>query len=88
MKATVTRFVWPAATIRACEFLAQYRQMLQDRSTDKATREFIEGRIESASALKDAIEYRRQRLLKSAISSSIAKRRGFLTTVLSFSKPA
>jgi RNA polymerase sigma-54 factor len=43
---------------------AQYRQMLQDRSTDKATREFIKGRIESASALKDAIEYRRQRLLQ------------------------
>ncbi len=43
---------------------AQYRQMLQDRSTDKATRDFIKGRIESASALKDAIEYRRQRLLQ------------------------
>lgn len=43
---------------------AQYRQMLQDRSTEKATRDFIKGRIESASALKDAIEYRRQRLLQ------------------------
>ncbi|HKQ47440.1 MAG TPA: RNA polymerase factor sigma-54 [Phycisphaerae bacterium] len=42
----------------------QYRQMLQDRSTDKATRDFIKGRIESASVLKDAIEYRRQRLLQ------------------------
>ncbi len=43
---------------------AQYRQMLQDKSTDKTTRDFIKGRIESASVLKDAIEYRRQRLLQ------------------------
>ncbi len=45
---------------------SQYRRMLQDRGTDKNVREFIRGRIEAASAIIDAIQYRRERLLELA----------------------
>lgn len=43
---------------------AQYRDMLQDKTLDKETREFIKKRLESASVLIDAIRYRRERLLE------------------------
>lgn len=42
---------------------SQYREILSDRSADKATREYIKKRIEAASQIIDAIHYRRQRLL-------------------------
>ena len=45
---------------------AHYRRILQDRSTDKKVREFIRSRIEAASAIIDAIHYRRERLLELA----------------------
>lgn len=45
---------------------AQYRDMLQDKTLDKETREFIKKRLESASVLIDAIRYRRERLLEIA----------------------
>jgi RNA polymerase sigma-54 factor len=44
----------------------RYRQMLQDKSTDRKVREFIRQRIEAASAIIDAIQYRRERLLELA----------------------
>lgn len=43
---------------------AHYRRMLQDKSQDKKAREFIRGRIEAATAIVDAIRYRRERLLE------------------------
>lgn len=45
---------------------SHYRQMLQDKSADKKVREFIRNRIEAASAIIDAIQYRRERLLELA----------------------
>jgi RNA polymerase sigma-54 factor len=45
---------------------AKYRQMLQDKSGDKQARDFIRGRIEAASAIIDAIQYRRERLVELA----------------------
>ncbi len=45
---------------------AKYREMLQDKSSDKTARDFIRGRIEAASAIIDAIQYRRERLLELA----------------------
>lgn len=45
---------------------AQYRDMLQDKTLDKETREFIKKRVESAGVLIDAIQYRRDRLLEIA----------------------
>ncbi|MCK6455786.1 MAG: RNA polymerase factor sigma-54 [Phycisphaerae bacterium] len=45
---------------------SQYRQMLEERRDDKQAREFIRKHIESATALIDAIHYRRQRLLELA----------------------
>lgn len=45
---------------------SRYRQMLQDKNEDKKAREFIRGRIEAASAIIDAIHYRRERLLELA----------------------
>ncbi len=45
---------------------ARYRQMLQDKREDKQAREFIRSRIEAASAIIDAIHYRRERLLELA----------------------
>ena len=45
---------------------AKYRQMLQDKTEDKQARDFIRGRIEAASAIIDAIHYRRERLLELA----------------------
>ena len=42
---------------------SQYREILSDRTADKATREYIKKRIEAASQIIDAIHYRRQRLL-------------------------
>lgn len=45
---------------------AQYREMLQDKTLDKETREFIKKRVESAGVLIDAIQYRRDRLLEIA----------------------
>lgn len=44
----------------------KYREMLQDKSSDKTARDFIRGRIEAASAIIDAIQYRRERLLELA----------------------
>lgn len=44
----------------------QYREMLQDKSLDPATRDFIKKRIETAGVLIDAIHYRRDRLLEIA----------------------
>lgn len=44
----------------------QYRRMLQDRSNDKAAREFIKGRVEAAAAIIDAIQFRRERMLELA----------------------
>lgn len=41
-----------------------YRKLLQNRSGDPKTREFIKKRMESAGALIDAIAYRRQRMLE------------------------
>ncbi len=43
-----------------------YRRMLQDRSNDKAAREFIKGRVEAAAAIIDAIQFRRERMLELA----------------------
>ncbi|HVP12218.1 MAG TPA: RNA polymerase factor sigma-54 [Phycisphaerae bacterium] len=45
---------------------AKYREMLQDKTEDKQARDFIRGRIEAASAIIDAIQYRRERLLELA----------------------
>jgi RNA polymerase sigma-54 factor len=45
---------------------SKYRQMLQDKTEDKQARDFIRGRIEAASAIIDAIQYRRERLLELA----------------------
>lgn len=45
---------------------AAYREMLQEKSTDRQTREFIKKRMESAHTLVDAIQYRRDRLLQIA----------------------
>ena len=42
----------------------QYRAMWQDRTQDKEAREFIKKRIEAATALIDAIQFRRDRLLE------------------------
>ena len=44
----------------------QYRRMLQDKDADKKVREFVRNRIEAASAIIDAIQYRRERLLQLA----------------------
>ena len=44
----------------------QYREMLQDKTVDKETREFLKKRLESAGVLIDAIKYRRERLLEIA----------------------
>jgi RNA polymerase sigma-54 factor len=55
---------------------AQYRQMLQDKLVDKKVRDFVRGRIEAASAIIDAIQYRRERLLE--LSKVVVDRqRGF-----------
>ena len=43
---------------------AHYRSMWQDRTQDKEAREFIKKRIEAATALIDAIQFRRDRLLE------------------------
>ncbi|GJQ27220.1 MAG: RNA polymerase sigma-54 factor [Phycisphaerae bacterium] len=43
-----------------------YREMLQDRETDKEAREFIRRRMEAATTIIDAIAFRRQRLLEIA----------------------
>ena len=45
---------------------AFYRQMLTERNGDKETRDFIRRNLESAKALIDAIQFRRDRLLKLA----------------------
>jgi RNA polymerase sigma-54 factor len=45
---------------------SRYRRMLRDKSGDKQARDFIRGRIEAASAIIDAIHYRRERLLELA----------------------
>lgn len=45
---------------------SKYREMLQDKSGDKQARDFIRSRIEAASAIIDAIQYRRERLLELA----------------------
>ena len=45
---------------------AQYRQMLQDKEADKKVRDFVRNRLEAASAIIDAIQYRRERLLQLA----------------------
>jgi len=44
----------------------RYRQMLRDKSGEKQARDFIRQRIEAASAIIDAIHYRRERLLELA----------------------
>ena len=44
----------------------RYRRMLQDKSGDKETRDFIRSRIEAAAAIIDAIRYRRERMLELA----------------------
>ncbi len=43
-----------------------YRRMLQDRKGDKETREFIKSRVEAATAIIEAIQYRRERMLELA----------------------
>jgi RNA polymerase sigma-54 factor len=43
---------------------SQYREMLANKDEDKVAREFIKKRIESASTIIDAIQYRRQRMLE------------------------
>jgi RNA polymerase sigma-54 factor len=43
-----------------------YREMLQDKDADKEAREFIRKRMEAATSIMDAIQYRRQRLLELA----------------------
>ncbi len=42
----------------------QYRDMLQDKTVDRQTRDFIKKRLESAGVLIDAIQYRRDRVLE------------------------
>jgi len=43
---------------------AEYREMLQDKTQDKAAREFLKKRVEAAASLIDAIHFRRDRLLE------------------------
>lgn len=54
-----------------------YRQMLTDHRSDKEARDFIRRNLESASALIDAIQYRRNRLLEVACDV-VDRQRGFL----------
>jgi RNA polymerase sigma-54 factor len=54
-----------------------YRQMLADHRSDKDAREFIRRNLESATALIDAIQYRRSRLLEVA-RDVVERQRGFL----------
>jgi len=49
-----------------------YRRLLEDRHADRETREFLRKNFESASALIDAIRYRRERLL--AVAREVVKR--------------
>ncbi len=42
----------------------RYRHMLQNKTDDKQARDFIRKRLEAASALIDAIQYRRERMLE------------------------
>jgi RNA polymerase sigma-54 factor len=51
--------------------------MLVDNRSDKDAREFIRRNLESATALIDAIQYRRSRLLEVA-RDVVARQRGFL----------
>lgn len=54
-----------------------YKQMLADKAGDKDAREFVRKNLENASALIDAIEYRRNRLLE--VSREVIQRqRDFL----------
>ncbi len=54
-----------------------YRRMLADHKHDKDAREFIRRNLESASALIDAIQYRRNRLLEVA-QEVVTRQRDFL----------
>jgi len=54
-----------------------YRRMLADSRHDKQAREFIRQNLESASALIDAIAYRRHRLLEVA-QVVVGRQQGFL----------
>ena len=54
-----------------------YLEMYRRRGADRDTRDFLRKQIEAARAIKDAVEYRRERLLQVA-KTVVERQRGFL----------
>lgn len=65
------------ANARELRISPEFRRLLERSREDKKTREFIRQKIEAASAIIDAVRYRRERLLQVA-QAVVEAQRGFL----------